>query len=375
MDAAADVDPRYRAVAARGAAGQDHLSLVAPGRADEVRLAGTARRIWELLEYPVTAAQIAETLREEYDADLETVKAAVDSILVDFDRAGLVATTGAEAMSVLRDRYLWLIKRALTNLLYVNLELQIDLLANSEHALAGIDLQRYLRDIEQREPEKYRAYVAGKQDGLGPLRFAHTMIGLFRLNNIERCAETVFAEAIEGDFLEAGVCRGGAAIFMRALQVAHGEQHRKLWAVDSFEGVPPSVGDEDRSYGFDLEEARQPWLACSLPAVRENFRRYDLLDVNVRFVRGWIAQAVPQAPIGPLAILRLDVDLYSATAESLDLLYDKVSPGGFVIVDDYGYLQCCRDAVDHFRDRRGIREPIEWIDHTGIFWRKRAVER
>ncbi len=341
-----------------------------PGSQDCIRLADTARRIWERLEYPATASEIAAALAAEYEADQETVEEAVGSTVAVLEQAGLVTRLVGAALNPLRDRYLWLIKRAVANLLYVNLELQIDFLVKGGHDLAGVDLQRYLRDIAEREPDKYQAYVDGKQDGLGPLRFAHTMIGLFRLNNIERCAEQVFADGISGDFLEAGVCRGGAAIFMRALQVAHGEQHRRLWAVDSFQGVPPSVKEEDRRYGVDLDESEEPWLACALPAVRDNFARYDLLDANVQFVAGWIAKAVPEAPIGPLAILRLDVDLYSATAESLDLLYDKVSPGGFVIVDDYGYYRCCRDAVDDFRARRGIEEPIEWIDQSGIFWRK-----
>ena len=105
--------------------------------------------------------------------------------------------------------------------------------------------------------------------------------------------------------------------------------------------------------------------------MREHFQRYDLLDSNVCFVSGWVADTLPSAPTGPLALLRIDVDLYSSTAQCLDLLYDRVSAGGFVIVDDYGHLTCCRDAVDDFRRRRGIEEPILWVDGSGIYWRKR----
>ena len=196
------------------------------------------------------------------------------------------------------------------------------------------------------------------------------MIGLFRLANLERCAERVIAEGVPGDFLEAGVCKGGAAIFLRALQVAHGAAERRTWVVDSFEGVPPSDAPTDAGYDIHLEESRLPWLACSESAVREHFQRYGLLDSNVRFLPGWLADTLPSAPTGPLAILRIDVDLYSSTADCLDLLYDRVSPGGFVIVDDYGYLPCCRDAVDDFRRRRGVEEPISWVDGSGVYWRK-----
>jgi O-methyltransferase len=166
------------------------------------------------------------------------------------------------------------------------------------------------------------------------------------------------------------VCKGGAAIFMRALQIAHGAADRRTWVVDSFEGVPPSEADDDSGYNLHLEEARQPWLACPEEAVREHFRRYDLLDPNVVFLAGWLAETLPGAPTGPLAILRIDVDLYSSTLQCLDLLYDRLSPGGFLIVDDYGFLTCCRDAVDGFRRRRGVTEPIHWVDGSGIYWRK-----
>jgi O-methyltransferase len=54
--------------------------------------------------------------------------------------------------------------------------------------------------------------------------------------------------------------------------------------------------------------------------------------------------------------------------QALDALYDKVSPGGFVIVDDYA-LSGCRAAVDDFRARRQIHEPICKIESTGIYWR------
>jgi O-methyltransferase len=136
--------------------------------------------------------------------------------------------------------------------------------------------------------------------------------------------------------------------------------------------VPPSEQARDAAYGLHLEESRLPWLACSEQNVRDHFSRYDLLDPNVEFVAGWLAQSLPAAPIGRLALLRIDVDLYSSTLECLDLLYDKVVEGGFVIVDDYGYLQCCRDAVDEFRAARGIVDPICWVDGSGIYWRKGA---
>lgn len=369
MNAASDGSRRYRSVPRRAAAPGDCFLFEAGGGEDWLRLSGTAGRIWELLEYPASVAEIAAALAAEYDARPQVVEADVRAAIASFEAQGLAAPAPA-APDRARERYLWLLKRSLCNLLYVELELQVSFLLKGADGLTGHELQRYLRDIAEREPDRYRAYLAAKQEGTGPRRFMHTMIGLFRLHNIERCAERVFEDRIPGDFLEAGICRGGAAIFMRALQRAHEESGRRLWAVDSFRGVPPSVKEVDRSYGLEMDESHLPWLACDLATVRSNFARYDMLDANVEFLPGWLEETLPAAPIGPLALVHLDVDLYSATSDCLDLLYDKVSPGGFVMIDDYGLLACCRDAVDAFRARRRIEEPIQWVDGSGIFWRK-----
>lgn len=362
--------PLFRAVAVRAAAAGASISLLSPETGDWIILAGTARRIWERLEYPASAEEVATALSAEFDAPSEAIGEAVDSIVADLLRRGLVAENPGTDRDRLRNRYLSLLKRSVGNMLYPELELQIGHLERGADGLSGVELQRFQRDIAERQAESFAAVMAGKHQGTGPLRYAHTMIGLFRLSNIERCAEQIIAEHIPGDFLEAGVCKGGAAIFMRALQIAHGASERKTFVVDSFEGVPPSDQPRDSAYGLHLEEARFPWLACGEQNVRDHFARYDLLDPNVEFVKGWLADSLPRAAIGPLALLRIDVDLYSSTLECLDLLYDKVVAGGFVIVDDYGYLECCRDAVDEFRARRGVREPIRWVDGSGIYWRK-----
>jgi hypothetical protein len=361
-------DRLFRAAAVQATAAGATVRLLSPDR-EWIVLDDTARRIWERLDYPASVGEVAASLACEYDASVERIREDVARIVAELVRRRVVAEDPGPPDPI-RARYLSLLKRALGNMLYPELELQIEHLEQGGEGLSGIELQRSQRDIIERQPDQYAALMAGKRQGTAPLRFAHTMIGLFRLANIERCAEAVFADGVPGDFLEAGVCKGGAAIFMRALQVAHAAPERRTWVADSFAGVPPSEAPEDAAYGLHLEEGRQPWLACSEGAVREHFRRYDLLDANVRFLPGRLADTLPSAPTGPLAILRIDVDLYSSTAQCLDLLYDRVSRGGFVIVDDYGYLRCCRDAVNDFRRRRGVEEPIRWVDGSGIYWRK-----
>ena len=83
---------------------------------------------------------------------------------------------------------------------------------------------------------------------------AHTMIGVRRLDNIQYCAEQVLADDIPGDFLEAGVWRGGACIFMRAVLEAHGVRDRAVWVADSFLGLPQNeVRQDDRRFANDVQ--------------------------------------------------------------------------------------------------------------------------
>jgi hypothetical protein len=198
---------------------------------------------------------------------------------------------------------------------------------------------------------------------------AHTMIGLKRLVNLRLCVETILDDRIPGDLVETGVWRGGATIFMRALLKARGVTDRVVWVADSFAGLPPpDTARYPHDRGITLHQF--PQLAVSLERVQDNFRRYGLLDDQVRFLKGWFRDTLPSAPIERLAVLRLDGDLYESTIQALDALYDKVSPGGFVIVDDYHNVAACRHAVHDFRDRRGINDPIQTIDWGGAFWRR-----
>ena len=197
---------------------------------------------------------------------------------------------------------------------------------------------------------------------------AETMIGIKRLANVRHCVESVLADGVPGDLIETGAWRGGSTIYMRAILKAHGDTDRTVWVADSFEGLPAYDGRYEADAG-DQHHTRDE-LAISVESVEENFRRYDLLDEQVRFLVGWFSDTLPTAPIEQLAVLRLDGDMYSSTMDALDALYDKVSPGGYVIVDDYGAVPACAQAIHDFRDARGITDPIEEIDWAGVFWRK-----
>lgn len=194
---------------------------------------------------------------------------------------------------------------------------------------------------------------------------AETMIGLRRLESLQQLIRTVIDERVPGDILEAGVWRGGASIFARAALEAYGDGERVVWLADSFRGLPRPSLEEDAGD----EHWKHDVLAVPLEQVKRNFERYGLLDERVRFLVGWFGETLPAAPIDRLAILRLDGDMYESTMDGL-VLYDKVSPRGFVIIDDFGSVPACARAVEDFRERHAIGAPLRRIDDGSVYWRK-----
>lgn len=199
---------------------------------------------------------------------------------------------------------------------------------------------------------------------------AETMIGLRRLENLEACIRDVIERDVPGDLIETGVWRGGACIFMRAMLKAYGDTTRTVWVADSFLGLPPAEVHRTE----DLEDAlwTKTFLAVPLERVQANFARYDLLDEQVRFLPGWFEDTLPTAPVGQLAVLRLDGDMYDSTTVALRSLYPKLSVGGYVIVDDYHAVRGCKEAVDDFRAEHAIVDELVQVDWTCRFWRRSA---
>ncbi len=202
-----------------------------------------------------------------------------------------------------------------------------------------------------------------------PVR-AHTMIGMRRLDNLQSCYETVRRDGIAGDLIETGVWRGGATIFMRALLEIYGDRDRTVWVADSFRGLPEPDAEHYPADAGDIHHT-VGILAVPRAEVERNFAAYGLLDDQVRFVEGWFRDTLPAIPAERFAIVRLDGDMYESTMQALETLYPRLSPGGFLIVDDFGAVPGCARAVDDYRAQHAITEPVEKIDWAGVFWRRR----
>ncbi len=196
-----------------------------------------------------------------------------------------------------------------------------------------------------------------------------TMVGLARLDDLQRCVETVVHDGVAGDVIETGSWRGGASMLMRATLDSLGERERTVWVADSFQGFPEV--DRDLASGYDLEVdlAGCDFLAVPKEEVRASFARFGL-EEGVTFVPGFFQDTLPALPPRRWAIARLDGDSYDATRLALDVLYPNLAAGGYLVVDDYLPLDQCRQAVDDFRREHGITEPIEHVDWSCVRWRR-----
>jgi Macrocin-O-methyltransferase (TylF) len=207
---------------------------------------------------------------------------------------------------------------------------------------------------------------------------ALTMVPVSRLDNIQKCIEDVIQNDVPGDLLEAGVWRGGTAVFMRAVLAAHNADHRHVWVADSFEGLPSPDADlhpiEAKAHESKLMKDVYHHFAVDIEEVQSNFSRFGLFDDRVQFLKGWFKDTLPSAPIQQLSVIRLDGDYYESTMTCLTSLYDKLSPGGYMVIDDYGQddWTYCRQAVDEFRSANNITDPMIRVDSTCYFWRRSA---
>ena len=171
-----------------------------------------------------------------------------------------------------------------------------------------------------------------------------------RLRSMYAALRLVDEEGVEGDVVECGVWRGGNIMLARIMS-----PERTCWLYDTFEGMTEPdheldvKRDGERAIDRYLLKKRNGgrWNAVSVEDVKDSFRKMRLAD-NCKFVIGPVEDTVLHQSPEKISILRLDVDWHAPTKAALENLYHKLSPGGFLIVDDYGHWMGCKKAVDDF---------------------------
>ncbi len=195
-------------------------------------------------------------------------------------------------------------------------------------------------------------------------------------------AISVCESNIEGDLVECGVAMGSQiGAFQLALQNKGELDKRKIWAFDSFQGIPMAgefdteqagIGEITHDKFAPIEERliSSGVTAHSLQSVINNFNSWGLPISNVEFVEGWFQHTIEGASknIKAISVLRLDGDLYESTIICLEHLYPLVSKGGIVIIDDYA-LTGCKVAVEHyFKKIKKSLPTMHSVDNEGVVY-------
>ena len=262
----------------------------------------------------------------------------------------------------LRRMYLDIVKRALRHDLYWPRDREIP---------TEFEVPEFAEAVRQAHAEgtiDFRDLTSVPDVGWSWPKYGQTMVGEARLENVQMTVETVLADGVPGDLIEAGVWRGGVTILMRAVLAAYGIEDRRVIVADSFRGLPPPNAEIYPADEGDIHHTANQ-LAVSRDQVETNFRMYGLLDEQVEFLEGWFSDTLPTLEERRWAVVRVDGDMYESTTDALVNLYPGLSVGGFVIIDDYAHGPC-RQAVEDFREAHRVSEPIEKIDWTGAFWRR-----
>jgi cephalosporin hydroxylase len=285
---------------------------------------------------------------------------------------GSLVGNGEEADRAARAtrRYLDLLRDALLDEHYLENELRIEHLLECVSAGQDLDLdnlanparhmapalRRLKRERQAGELPSNQASTTGRSDVL-----AYAGLGRVRLDHLEACLDVIRDEAVEGDLVESGTGRGGAAIFMRGFLEAYELSGPRVWVADRFDGRGSAGAGASSRFPPDLN------------TVREAFARFDLLDDRIVFLQGPPSRTLAEASIGEVALLRVDSHDPEEVRAVLDALYDRVTPGGFVVVDAYGAADC-QATVDRFRSECGVVDPLERVDWSGAAWRKTTEE-
>jgi O-methyltransferase len=202
-----------------------------------------------------------------------------------------------------------------------------------------------------------------------------TMTSIERMYALYTATRYVIDNGVPGDFVECGIWRGGSVMMIALTLLRLACPDRVLWLYDTFDGMPPP-SDEDiqemsgrPASGILAEHEKSPddpfWGLAPRSIVEENMRRTGYPMDRIRIVAGDVLTTVPSEAPAQIALLRLDTDWYASTRHELEHLYPRISRGGVLIVDDYGYWRGARKATDEYFALLHERPLLHRIDYTG----------
>jgi hypothetical protein len=202
----------------------------------------------------------------------------------------------------------------------------------------------------------------------------YTMTSVERMYALWQAAGYIARAGVPGDYVECGVWRGGSSMLAALTFARAEEQGRRLWLYDTFEGMTEPT-DRDRAFdsatpisdqwGDYRTETGFTLAYASLGEVEANMQAAGIAPDRLEYVVGPVEETIPARAPEQISLLRLDTDWYSSTRHELEHLYPKLSPGGVLIVDDYGHWAGAREAVDEFFGSLASAPLLSRIDYTG----------
>jgi hypothetical protein len=198
----------------------------------------------------------------------------------------------------------------------------------------------------------------------------HTMTSPARLQALIDATEHVVAKDLPGAFVECGVWKGGSMMAVARTLVRLQATDRDLYLFDTFTGMTePTPEDADSPYdGYSLYgmwKRRTNWIGIPAEEVREAMLSTGYPADRIVLVEGPVEETVPERAPEQIALLRLDTDWYASTKHEMEHLYPRLTPGGVLVLDDYGHYAGARRAVDEALAKSGEKLLLHRIDYTG----------
>jgi O-methyltransferase len=199
----------------------------------------------------------------------------------------------------------------------------------------------------------------------------YTMTSQDRIVALCNAVQHVVRNKVPGDFVECGVWRGGS-MMAAALALKHlGDTSRHLWLYDTFKGMPPPSdadvrASDNRTAASILAESALDspfWAIASIEDVAANMRSVGY--ANVHLIEGMVEDTIPAKAPKQISLLRLDTDWYESTKHELIHLYPRLSLGGALIIDDYGFWRGQRKAIDEYIAKEKLSFFLHRIDDAG----------
>jgi hypothetical protein len=202
-----------------------------------------------------------------------------------------------------------------------------------------------------------------------------TMTSIERMYALYKATRYVIDAGVPGDLVECGVWRGGSVMLMAATLLRYGTSDRVIWLYDTFDGMTPSSVDDvqemsGRPASEILAERERSlddpfWGVAPRAHVEDNLRQTGYPMERLRFVEGNVLTTIPSETPELIALLRLDTDWFASTSHELYHLYPRLTRGGVLLVDDYGYWRGARKATDEYLAALPAPPLLNRIDFTG----------